>query len=274
MSDEKPEAHRFANRKEVRQEILTMAQATPQVTEPLHIEPQRMEENQGMAMVRLAVEKGAPIETVERLVALQEKLLARQSEIEFNEALNRVQSKIMRVAPDLKNNQTGSKYASYAALDKVVRPLYSEEGFSLSFSEIDCPKPEHIRIICFVSKGAHTREYRKDMPADGKGAKGGDVMTKTHAAGAADSYAKRYLLKDIFNIAIGEADTDGNSIVMDDAEVEKNRKEIREASDTAKLKFLFSVHYEKAREVNDRNAMMQYIDAKDARLKEIQNAPR
>ncbi len=48
------------------------------------------------------------------------------------------------------------------------------------------------------------------MPADGKGAKGGDVMTKTHAVGAAKSYGKRYLLKDIFNIAIGEEDTDGN----------------------------------------------------------------
>jgi len=163
-----------------------------------------------MAMLRLAIDKSAPIETIERLVALQEKMLARQAEIEFNEALNRVQSKIARVAPDLTNSQTNSKYASYAAIDRVIRPIYSEEGFSLSFTEEDCPKTEHVRIVCFVSKGAHTRQYRKDMPADGKGAKGGDVMTKTHAAAAADSYAKRYLVKDIFNVAIGQDDTDGN----------------------------------------------------------------
>jgi hypothetical protein len=48
------------------------------------------------------------------------------------------------------------------------------------------------------------------MPADGKGAKGGDVMTKTHAAGSAKSYGKRYILKDVFNVAIGEEDNDGN----------------------------------------------------------------
>jgi ribosomal protein L37AE/L43A len=48
------------------------------------------------------------------------------------------------------------------------------------------------------------------MPADGKGAKGNDVMTKTHAAGAAGSYGARYLLKGIFNVAIGENDDDGN----------------------------------------------------------------
>src|SRR5207302_7818724 len=40
-----------------------------------------------------------------------------------------------------------------------------------------------------------------------------DVMTTTHGTAAADSYAKRYLLKDIFNIAIGEDDRDGNGPV-------------------------------------------------------------
>ena len=47
------------------------------------------------------------------------------------------------------------------------------------------------------------------MPSDGKGAKGGDVMTKTHAAGSAFTYGQRYLIKMIFNIAVGE-DDDGN----------------------------------------------------------------
>jgi hypothetical protein len=64
---------------------------------------------------------------------------------------------------------------------------------------------------CIVSHvGGHSRTYHRDMPADGKGAKGGDVMTKTHAAGAAGSYGARYLLKGIFNVAIGEYDNDGN----------------------------------------------------------------
>ena len=68
-----------------------------------------------------------------------------------------------------------------------------------------------MRVLCYVSHSAgHTRTYQCDMPADGKGAKGNDVMTKTHAAGSAASYGMRYLLKMIFNIAIGEDDTDGN----------------------------------------------------------------
>jgi hypothetical protein len=55
------------------------------------------------------------------------------------------------------------------------------------------------------------RRYHVDMPADGKGAKGGDVMTKTHATASALTYAKRYLLLQIFALAIGESDDDGNA---------------------------------------------------------------
>jgi hypothetical protein len=123
--------------------------------------------------------------------------------------MNRAQSAIGRVAPDLNNPQTHSKYASYAALDRVVRPVYTREGINLSFSTEDSPLPESVRVVCFVSLRSHTRKYQVDMPADGKGAKGGDVMTKTHATGSAMQYGMRYLLKLIFNIAVG-SDDDGN----------------------------------------------------------------
>jgi hypothetical protein len=52
------------------------------------------------------------------------------------------------------------------------------------------------------------------MPVDGKGAKGNDVMTKTHAFGSGASYGMRYLLKMIFNVAVGEDDDDGNGAAM------------------------------------------------------------
>lgn len=162
-----------------------------------------------MSMIRLAIERGAGIETIERLVALQEKMLARQAEVAFSEALNRVQDKIKRIAPDLENTQKHSKYASYAAIDRVIRPIYGPEGFSLSFTHADCPKPNCIRVICWLRLGAHKEPYQVDWPVDTQGPKGGDVMTATQATGASDSYAKRYLVKDIFNIAIGADDTDG-----------------------------------------------------------------
>jgi len=92
-----------------------------------------------------------------------------------------------------------------------LRPIYTKHGFGLSFNTAESPIADHIRIVCEVTHiGGGSKVYHIDMPNDGKGAKGGDVMTKTHATGAAITYGCRYLLKMIFNVAVGEDDTDGN----------------------------------------------------------------
>jgi hypothetical protein len=151
------------------------------------------------------------IDKMERLWAMHERLKNRAAEEAFNAAMNKAQSRMGRVSADAANPQTKSLYATYGKLDKAVRPIYSDEGFSISFNEGEGAPEGHARILAYVSHSAgHTRTYKLDMPNDGKGAKGGDVMTKTHATGAAHSYGRRYLLKDIFNIAIGEEDNDGN----------------------------------------------------------------
>jgi hypothetical protein len=160
---------------------------------------------------RAARDPNVDLDKMERLMAMREREMSRQAEQAFNEAMKAAQKEMRSVAADADNKQTSSKYATYAKLDRVLRPIYTAHGFSVSFDEADSPKPDHIRCLAYVAHDAgFTRTYRKDMPADGKGAKGGDVMTKTHATGAAASYGMRYLLKGIFNVAVGDDDTDGN----------------------------------------------------------------
>lgn len=160
---------------------------------------------------KAACDPNVDIDKMERLLQMQERVQARDAEQLFNQALNAAQSEMRPIAANASNPQTKSRYATYDKLDRVLRPIYTENGFSLSFDEGESHKPDHVRVICYVSHvGGHTRTYHRDMPADGKGAKGGDVMTKTHAAGAAGSYGARYLLKGIFNVAVGEDDDDGN----------------------------------------------------------------
>lgn len=150
-----------------------------------------------------------PVEKVERYAALYERAIAREDEIAFNEAMKQAQSEMRHVAANANNSQTKSKYATYDALDSKVRPIYSKHGFSLSFYTGEGAPEGCIRVQCKVSCGGHTERPYIDMPADGKGAKGGDVMTKTHATGAGITYGRRYLLCMIFNLVIGE-DHDGN----------------------------------------------------------------
>jgi len=148
-------------------------------------------------------------EKVERYAALYERAIAREDEIAFNEAMREAQGEMRHIAADANNSQTKSKYATYAALDAKVRPIYHKYGFSLSFYTGDGAPEGSIRVYCKVARGGHTERPFIDMPADGKGAKGGDVMTKTHATGAGVTYGRRYLLSMIFNLVIGE-DGDGN----------------------------------------------------------------
>jgi hypothetical protein len=172
--------------------------------------PQATSSNQLLAVLsRMMADPSVDIERIERGAALYERALARDAETAFNGAMAAAQSEMRHVAADANNPQTKSKYATYAALDAKVRPIYSKHGFSISFDTGEGAPEGCIRIVCFVALGGHSRAYHIDMPADGKGAKGGDVMTKTHATGAGVTYGRRYLLGMIFNLVIGE-DTDGN----------------------------------------------------------------
>lgn len=163
------------------------------------------------AITQAATNPDVDVEKMERLWAMHEKIAARDAETAFNEAMTKAQSDMGRISADAVNPQTRSQYASYAQLDRHLRPIYTQNGFSLSFNTGKSDKPDYIEILCYVSHSAgHTRPYTVEMPSDGKGAKGGDVMTKTHATGSAMSYGMRYLLKLIFNVAIGEDDDDGN----------------------------------------------------------------
>jgi len=180
--------------------------AIPRSTDPVISTIQMIE--------RAAVNPEVDIDKMERLMNMQERMMDRNAETEFNQAMSIAQSEVGFVNVDLKNGQTHSKYASYVQMDRALRPVYTRRGFALSFNTEATDKPDMVRVLCYVThKAGHTRNYSIDMPADGKGAKGGDVMTKTHATGAASSYGMRYLLKLIFNVAIGEEDTDGNATV-------------------------------------------------------------
>lgn len=136
---------------------------------------------------------------------------ARLAERAFNAAMTATQTDMRPVAMDSNNSQTKSRYASYFALDAALRPIYTRHGFALSFDSAEGAPENYVRVVCYVShKDGHTRKYQLDMPADGKGAKGGDVMTKTHAVGSGMTYGRRYLLGMIFNVAVTH-DDDGNA---------------------------------------------------------------
>lgn len=160
---------------------------------------------------KAAMDANVDAEKLERLMAMYERIAASKAKSAFYTAMVDAQSQMDSVRKDSSNPQTRSKYASLAALDYAVRPIYTKCGFAVSFNTDENKAPQdHIRIIAKVMHQAgHTEGHELDVPTDGKSLKGTDIMTKTHAAGSAISYGRRYLLLMIFNISVGD-DDDGN----------------------------------------------------------------
>lgn len=161
--------------------------------------------------LRASKDADVDFERLDKMQAFYERVKAQESEAAYDEAMAAAQAEMGPIAADANNPQTKSCYASYAALDRALRPIYTKHGFSLSFSSGEGAPPDHVRVVCKVACAGHKTFPYLDMPADGKGAKGGDVMTKTHATGAAFTYGQRYLLKMIFNIAVGDDNDQGGS---------------------------------------------------------------
>jgi hypothetical protein len=229
--------------------------------------------NPVMQMLAAAVDKGQDA-SVKELVQILREERDYNAQLEFNQAMNRCQSKMKRISADMENPQTRSRYASYAQLDRTVRPIYTEEGFSLSFSDGDRIDPETLRIVCYLSHSAgHTRILNKDMPVVTVGPQGKAMMTPTHATASAGSYAKRGLLKDIFNLAIGEDDDDGNGGLKVTEAIAETVSKILHCADLETLKSLYRGEYKAAVEANDSTAVKLFMDAYGKRKSELTNEP-
>lgn len=162
---------------------------------------------------RAASNPNIDVEKMERLLAMQERILDRNAEVAFNEAMRAAQEEMPKVLRNKRNDQTNSNYADLEKVNEIIVPVYVHHGFSLSFGTADTPTPGHIRITCLVSHVAgHSRPYFCDMPLDIAGIKGNQNKTPTHAHGSTMSYGRRYLTLLIFNITLTNEDNDGNGL--------------------------------------------------------------
>jgi hypothetical protein len=160
------------------------------------------------AIIRAANDPGFDINKFERLLAAQEAMQTRAADLSFNIALAGAQAEMKQVSVDATNPQTRSRYATYGALDRMVRPIYTQHGFSVSYTTEPTGEPNTILVVGMLTNGPISRRYQMPIPIDTKGPKGADHMTRTHATMSATTYGKRGILTMMFNLATD--DDDGN----------------------------------------------------------------
>lgn len=177
-----------------------LAVATPTLVQ--HENPQTA----FIAMIeRVATDPKADVAKVKELLQVRNDDFLRVAKMEFNRAMVEVQTALLPIRKNIKADRFA--YASFEALDDVMRPKYSSAGFGLTFDAQAIEGSSRILVTCDVlHRGGYDRRYSVPITPSAKGPKGGDVMTQTQAEGAAISFARRYLLLMIFNIVTTEDD--------------------------------------------------------------------
>ena len=162
-------------------------------------------------LLELAVEKGADVDKLEKLMELKMRWDANEAKKAFNSSMVLAQGEMPVVPKDKKNTQTNSMYAKYETILKYTKPIYTKHGFSLVYSEGEAKRDDEIRIVVdIMHREGHTEQRFTDIPLDMTGIKGTVNKTKTHGKGSSITYGKGYLIKMVFNIPTGD-DDNGNA---------------------------------------------------------------
>mgnify|MGYP005811613381 CR=1 FL=1 len=157
---------------------------------------------------RAAVNPAVDADKLEKLLALKERVDARESEKEFTRSFAAMAQALPRVKKN-GNIDLGGKgnipFAKWEDVDAVIRPILKEHGFSLSF-RTRMEGAATIMTCILAHIGGHSERSECEVKPDP-----GPGRNKTQEMGSGRSYAKRYLTLDLLNIVTVGQDDDGRA---------------------------------------------------------------
>lgn len=158
-------------------------------------------------LLQLAVQQGADLDKLERLMALQERWEATEARKAYDAAFSAFKAEAVVI---IKNKSvsagplSGKKYAELFSVVNAVTPALSRHGLSSSW-QITKDLPDWIEVTCTLKHTAgHTETVSMGGPPDIGGAK-----NPIQARASTVSYLQRYTLKAITGLSEQEDDTDG-----------------------------------------------------------------
>jgi hypothetical protein len=220
-------------------------------------------------IARAANDPATDVSKMEKLLEMYERIAGKNAEVAFNASMKAAQEEMPKILRNKENQQTNSRYADLEKVNAAIVPVYTKQGFSLSFGTADCPLPGHYRVTCLVSHvGGHSRGYQADIPADMTGMKGNQNKTATHGFGSTMSYGRRYLTLLVFNITLTNEDTDGiqGGETLNDEQIANIEALITEtASDKAKFLRYLKVESLDVIPAKNYSAVVKLLEAKRGR---------
>ncbi len=167
---------------------------------------------------RIAMDPSIPIERLERMLEMKERMEdreleaeQRQAKQEYFAAMADCQSELPVVVKNQKNDHTKSNYADLAVIVETAMPIVHKHGFSISFQTKGYNERNELLLQWTIGhKCGHSESDVAAIPVDSAGSQGKVNKTPTQAYGSTSSYGRRYLTCMLFNISTGD-DNDGNT---------------------------------------------------------------
>lgn len=154
-----------------------------------------------MDMIATALNGGADIETLDRLMDLQERWSASQAKSEYDAAMAAMQQDLPIV--EKKREGHGWKFADWGDIKRQINPALTQHGFAVTHRIEARDKDLIVTAIASHSSG-HREETSLPLPYDTSGSK-----NAVQARGSTVQYGIRYTGCAILGIAVGGEDTDG-----------------------------------------------------------------
>lgn len=171
--------------------------------EPANL-PAPIEAGAALMFERLARDPNVSVEKLERLMAMQERIMHVQAESAFNVAFAAMQADIPTIIERAHTDKT-----SYAPLEDIiekVRPILSTHGFTLAF-RTEWPTDKSVKVFGILThRDGHARQSEFLSGADQTGSK-----NAIQALGSAVQYGRRYTTKDLLCIVTRGEDDDAES---------------------------------------------------------------
>lgn len=153
-----------------------------------------------------ALDPNVDVQKMHGLLDVQERMMNKQAEINFNNALGDLQANLPRIKKDAKivhKGQLISTYAKYETIDEIIRPLLIARGFSLRFNS----RESNGKVIItgtLAHRDGHSITDEIPLSLDSSGAK-----NNVQGVGSTISYGKRYLVGMLLNLVFEGEDDDG-----------------------------------------------------------------
>jgi YHS domain-containing protein len=163
------------------------------------------------SLISQALEQKTPVETLERLLVMRDKLKAEWAKEQFDSAMANFQAECPVIEKNKKVSFGTTNY-SYAPLEVIVeqvKDILSKNGFSYTFDTSEDEKG--VTIFCFAKHIAGHMEKSKCFIALDNVSK----MNVSQKSGSAMTYGKRYAFCNAFGILTGDEDNDAQSMPKD-----------------------------------------------------------